>query len=238
MAEQPRAGRARAVGLLVAGALLLAAAATGAGPFLRADRDFVGRPFRVPRPLRIGDGSGGGGELPAGLRRAGDVAEVVLVVLTSAVLLALATAVLVVFVRGLARLRLLRARSDDAAMVDAYDGGEAVDDEGTEPLRRRLARELDLGGAALASGDPDEAVIACYLAMVAALAAGGTEARPHETPGELVERALAAHRVTPAAIGRLTELYREARYSRHPMDERRRAAARAALADVRRELVS
>ncbi|HVF19769.1 MAG TPA: DUF4129 domain-containing protein [Mycobacteriales bacterium] len=225
-----------AVGVL-GGGLAVAALATGAGPFLRADRDFVGRPFQVPRPLRFGPDHGTEA-LPAGLRRASDVAEIVLVVLASLVVLAMVVALLTVFVRGLARVRLLRLRTADSGVPDAYDAGELAEDEGTEPLRRKLRRQLELGAEALDGAEAHEVVIACYLALLDAVAASGVPPRAHETPTELLERVLAERAVSPAAIGALTAVYREARYSSHVVDAGMRERARAALADARRELAA
>jgi hypothetical protein len=222
---------------LLAGGLAVAAAATGAGPFLRSDRDFVGRPFKVNRPLRIGSADDTG-SLPPGLARASRVAEVVLVVLVTVVLVAIAAALGVVFVRGLARIRLLRMRAAATDVPDAHDAGELADDEGAEPLRRRLLRQLELSEEALGDSAAHEVVIACYLALLDAVAAGGTAPRPHETPTELLERVLAERHVTPAAVRALTDLYREARYSSHVVDEQMRAEARTALATARRELAA
>ncbi len=150
----------------------------------------------------------------------------------------MAAALLVVFVRGLARIRLLRMRASSADVPDSYDAGELADDEGPEPLRRRLLQQLELGEDALDDTAAHEVVIACYLALLDAVTAGGTSPRPHETPTELLERVLAERDVSPSSVRALTELYREARYSRHVVDEQMRAAARTALATARGELAA
>ncbi|HVE64642.1 MAG TPA: DUF4129 domain-containing protein [Mycobacteriales bacterium] len=232
--------RRRAAAVLALGAGLLAAAVTaGGGPYLRADRKVVVRPFRLGDRIDLSALFSGSStkELPSGLRRAGDIVEVVLVVVVSLVLVLLAAAVVAVVLRGLARIRLLRlARASAAEDVDPRDLGELVDDEATEPLRRRLARQIDVGVEALDDVDPREVVIACYLAMVETAAAAGTARRPHETSTELLERVLAERGVPAQALERLTALYREVRYSAHPVDDAMRAEARAALAAARAAL--
>ncbi|HVE99084.1 MAG TPA: DUF4129 domain-containing protein [Mycobacteriales bacterium] len=225
--------RRAAVALLAAG-LAGAALATGSGPYLRADQEFVGRPFRISRLFGDGFGGGSGREVPASLRRAADVFEAVLVLLVSLVLVVLVAAVLTVFVRGLTRIRLLRLRRAAAADVpDTHDGGELADDEGLTPLRRRLREQLAIGEESLATGEPAEVIVACYLAMLDAIAAHGVARRAHETPTELLDRVLAEYDVPPAALATLTDLYREARYSRHRIDAGMRTDARAALAAIR-----
>ena len=56
------------------------------------------------------------------------------------------------------------------------------------------------------------------------------------TPTELVAEVLGGFNVDPAAIERLAALYREARFSEHPIGEEQREAAREALQTVREGL--
>jgi hypothetical protein len=49
-------------------------------------------------------------------------------------------------------------------------------------------------------------------------------------------RVLTSFHAPPDAVGRLLELYRAARYSRHPLGEADRAAAMTALGDIRRAI--
>lgn len=120
-----------------------------------------------------------------------------------------------------------------AATPDAADA--AADDELRDRLRGGVAAGLeDLDEA----GDPRRAVIACWLRLERAVAEAGTPRRQAETPADLVTRVLAEQRVRPAGLQRLSALYREARYSRHELDEGVRRSARAALDDVRRDLTA
>ena len=88
----------------------------------------------------------------------------------------------------------------------------------------------------LSERDPRRAVIAAYVRMERELAAAGIPRAPHEAPFEYVDRALRALDVGEASLQRLTELYEQARFSTHEIDEAMRGAAIAALAEVRDEL--
>ncbi|MGV9279191.1 DUF4129 domain-containing protein [Streptomyces sp. NPDC003730] len=96
---------------------------------------------------------------------------------------------------------------------------------------RLLLSAVDSGRRALADGGEDarEAVIACYAAMEDALAASGVPRRASDSPADLLSRAVGAGFAPGQAATRLTALFREARYSSHPMDTSHRAAAAAAL---------
>jgi hypothetical protein len=89
-------------------------------------------------------------------------------------------------------------------------------------------------------GDARAAIVAAYAAMAARLASDlarrGRPASAADTPTELLDRAAGSGLVDGAAAGTLTQLFREARFSRHPMGEPERRAAEQALAQVRDEL--
>lgn len=121
-------------------------------------------------------------------------------------------------------------------------GAEPVPDAAGGPPPDRamtgaLAQAADAGLVQLADGPPRDAVIACWVLLEGAAATAGTARRPAETSTELTARVLREHRVSGDVLSRLADLYREARYSAHPLGEDARAAARAALGQVRRELV-
>jgi len=81
----------------------------------------------------------------------------------------------------------------------------------------------------LLQGEPRNAIVACWLRLEAAVASAGVERFASDTSSELTERVLAEASVDRAAIGELAALYREARFSSHPMGEAERSAAVAAL---------
>lgn len=112
------------------------------------------------------------------------------------------------------------------------------------PRRRAAATEemvaaLDAGLQDLATdGDPRGAVITCWVRLEQAAADAGTPRRPGDTPAELVTRLLREHRVDRGVLAGFAEVYREARYATHTVDERMRAEAVAALHRVRDDLTA
>ena len=144
------------------------------------------------------------------------------------------TAVLLItFLTAARSIRVCRRRDAPAAAPD-----DSLGDARPEQASARLDAAAQAGLADLSDEtDPRRAVIAAWLRLEAA-AAAGTVRRPAETPGELAERVLAEHAVSPVTLRRLVDLYREARYSSHEVDEHMRADARRALERLRRELTA
>lgn len=107
-----------------------------------------------------------------------------------------------------------------------------------DPVRvtRTLASASARGDALLDVGDPRNAVVACWEAFERGLTEAGVARQPWETSTELTVRALALVDADAAAVRRLAGLYREARFSEHPVGEAERAAAREALAAIRATL--
>lgn len=87
--------------------------------------------------------------------------------------------------------------------------------------------ELELGG------DPSQVVIAAYRNMEAALERGGLHRAGYEAPHEYVARALGLLSVEEEAIRRLTQLFEEARFSTHTIDDVMAAEAVEALRSIR-----
>lgn len=112
-----------------------------------------------------------------------------------------------------------------ASQPDATAGADEV----REALRAGLA-DLDAGG------DARRAIIACWLRLERVAAAAGTARLVADTPGDLVIRLLSQHRVSRAALERLADLYRRARYAPAVVGDDLASAARVALAQVDREL--
>jgi hypothetical protein len=105
------------------------------------------------------------------------------------------------------------------------------------PAAEPLAGALAAGAQALREDpDPRAAIIACYAAMERSLAEAGSPAEAADTPAEVLARATAGGLVRSSCASTLTGLFRRARYSSHPMTEDDRAAAMAALAEVRANL--
>ncbi|MFI7390967.1 DUF4129 domain-containing protein [Streptomyces tendae] len=99
---------------------------------------------------------------------------------------------------------------------------------------RLLLSAVHSGRRALAGtgADARAAVIACYAAMEDALAASGVPRHASDSPADLLSRAADAGLAPGSAAPRLTALFREARYSSHPMDASHRAAAADALEEI------
>ena len=125
------------------------------------------------------------------------------------------------------------ARRDRAALAA---GADQADGEAARLETAVVAAQEQLGGHA----DPRAAIVAAYAAMAATLSAGlarqGSSARASDTPTELLTRAVGSGLVSAGPASTLTELFREARFSRHPMGEPHRRAAEDALRAVRDEL--
>lgn len=102
--------------------------------------------------------------------------------------------------------------------------------------REELSGAVTAGADQIETGTPSDAIVACWLALERAAAAAGVARQPSETPAELTVRVLAACWVSRAALERLADLYREARFSAHGLPESARAEARDALRLLRREL--
>ncbi|MGQ4333475.1 DUF4129 domain-containing protein [Streptomyces hayashii] len=108
-----------------------------------------------------------------------------------------------------------------------------------EDEEERLARAVDSGRRALLDGaDTRAAVIACYVAMEESLADSGVARRASDSSQDLLDRAVAGGLPARAAAAELTVLFREARYSTHPMDGGHRDRAAAALAEIAESLRS
>jgi hypothetical protein len=108
---------------------------------------------------------------------------------------------------------------------------EALDD------RHRIAVAMAEDGAEqarlLEEGEPRNAIVECWHRFELQAARAGLGRRPAETSSELALRMLDAADVDRAAVTRLLELYREARFSGHDVGEDDRAAAVDALARIR-----
>lgn len=205
-------------------ALLLTAAAvlTPIGLLFFGRRATTGKPpvadYR-PVPGKPSSSSGQSGRLAPekkthGLELAHWIGQLVLAL----VVVAAVALVAYVTIRLLARLRL---SAKPIAGIEFEPLGPEVD---------QLAEAVAAGTEALEyAGDAREAVIACYSAMEQAVSAGGGGRRATDTPEDFLRRVTAAGLAPEEPARRLTDLFREARFSRHPIAEEQRDAAREAL---------
>jgi hypothetical protein len=106
---------------------------------------------------------------------------------------------------------------------------EAVEFDSLDDVADAISADADAQQSALQRGAPRNAIVECWLRLEATVVDAGVPRFPSDTSAEFTQRALATVSVDPAAIADLAALYREARFSDHPMDEDSRRAAIAAL---------
>ena len=85
-------------------------------------------------------------------------------------------------------------------------------------------------------GQVRDGVILCWRRLEQAAEAAGLRRSPAETSSDLADRLLASMPLSEAPLHRLAELYREARFSTHPIPAEAVAQARADLVQLRSEL--
>lgn len=106
----------------------------------------------------------------------------------------------------------------------------------TQDELEELARTLDDAIEDLRSEpDPRRAVVAAYARMEQALSYYGLARRPSETPYEYLRR-VARELDAEAPVAELTELFEEAKFSEHAVNEAMRGRAIDALVSVRAEV--
>jgi hypothetical protein len=107
-----------------------------------------------------------------------------------------------------------------------------------EPARLVEAITRDAGeqDGLLREGDPRNAIVAMWLRFEVQGDAAGVGRRPWETSSEYAIRILDLVSADSGAVNRLAGLYREARFSDHPITEDHRTEALQALAGIRRGL--
>lgn len=86
------------------------------------------------------------------------------------------------------------------------------------------------------TGEPRNAVVACWVALEDGLAASGAAPERSETSLDLTVRVLTRWEVDPTTLRTLAELYREARFSRHPITPAQRDDAVEALNEIHASL--
>jgi hypothetical protein len=99
-----------------------------------------------------------------------------------------------------------------------------------------LVHEMTRGLRSATEGSPRNAIVATWIRLEEATLAAGFEQRTWETPAEFVQRALTAYAVDEHDIGRLADLYREARFSAHRISEAHRDEAIDCLRRLRVQL--
>jgi hypothetical protein len=99
-----------------------------------------------------------------------------------------------------------------------------------------LVSEVAAGLRSAQEGSPRNAIVATWIRLEDATVAAGFEPRSWETPAEFVRRALTTYAVDEHDIGRLADLYREARFSAHRLTEAHRDEAIGCLRRLHQQL--
>jgi Domain of unknown function (DUF4129) len=147
----------------------------------------------------------------------------------------LAAATILLLVLSIAATVLGRRRTPPAAQAPPEESASTAGPVGGADLAR--AAELGLAAMGDLSRDPRAAIIACYLAMERELEKSpGTVPRDSDTPSEVLARAIEQQALPADSATVLVDLFEEARFSPHVMDEGHRADAMGALQSVQREL--
>jgi hypothetical protein len=124
--------------------------------------------------------------------------------------------------------------------VREQDEPEEVDFEVLgSPARVEAVMEEDAAAqraALVEDGEPRNAIVACWHRFETQAVRAGATRRPWQTTGEFVLEALEHVGADQGAVSTLADLYREARFSDHPMTEDDRRAALGALDAVHRSL--
>ncbi|PUA82009.1 DUF4129 domain-containing protein [Nocardioides currus] len=126
--------------------------------------------------------------------------------------------------RGLTAWR-LRRRYD--APVDA--DFETLEGGAPERVRQAIADDTDEQLRLLLDGEPRNAIVACWHRFELQAVDAGLPRHPWETSSEFALRMLERAEVDSTAVASLLELYREARFSEHALDEAHRERAATAL---------
>lgn len=98
-----------------------------------------------------------------------------------------------------------------------------------EEVAAAITAEAEAQRAALEQGEARNAIVACWSRLEHLVTDVGFEPDAADTAAEFTTRVLSHYPVDPVAIDDLAALYREARFSTHPMGETERAAALDAL---------
>ena len=124
-----------------------------------------------------------------------------------------------------ARLRLVRRRRQLSRRIGPRVSAAGGDEPAYDEAEPDLSEALDEGTRTIGEGSPRNAIVATWVHLEQAVEGERFPHRPEETPSELVERALSSYDLDGEAIRRLAALYREARFSTHPVTERHRREA-------------
>ena len=105
-------------------------------------------------------------------------------------------------------------------------------DETTRAVTEEMVRDAAGQRDVLLGGTPRNGIVECWHRFEEQAAQAGLSRRPWETSAEFTLRMLDLVEADSSAVNRLAALYREARFSDHPLDEHARSLAVAALDEI------
>lgn len=112
-----------------------------------------------------------------------------------------------------------------------------VEDEASvDVLPEELLEQARESEQLLARGTPGNAVVAAWVRLEDAVRGAGLRDDDSRTSSELVTTVIRGFGVRQAPLDELAALYREARFSRHPVGEEARTRAREALQEIQSDL--
>ena len=217
--------------VLVLAVLALAVLAAGGGRWASPPASATSAPTTAPSASPPPPPPAAGETSPPGKVRRDSRAESVTAYLVFGLVLVLVLVGLVLLA-GLAHRPVWRRwtrRHRTAGRTVEAAGPEAGDGALPAAVHRALRAVAD-------QPDAREAVVQAWLFLCEAAAAAGTPIRPAETATEYARRLATAHHLPTASVERLAGLYREARFSEHPVQPEQREAARSELQTLRSAL--
>jgi hypothetical protein len=113
----------------------------------------------------------------------------------------------------------------------------SIEDFLVPPVPEELLRSADARMALLEAGEPRNAIVAAWVDLEAAAAASGLPRHPAETSTEYTTRVISTWSVDRERLDDLGWLYREARFSLHPLGEEQRRRAIEDLQVLHEDLV-
>lgn len=217
--------------LLVVSLMVAWAALVGPGEVLTGDGPEPQRTTLSPTPSPT-DLEPTQGDGRAGSARENELLAVVVRVI-GMVLLVGVLGIFVALIGWLAK-ALWDARSRRTVIERAEIDFEVVDDPSR--VRELIVADGDAMLRALAGGEPRNAIVRCWERFEALGSQSGVVRAPAETSSEYALRVLDLVSADPQAVSILAGLFREARFSEHPVGEVERAAARTALERIHADL--
>ncbi|MGH1502159.1 MAG: DUF4129 domain-containing protein [Acidimicrobiales bacterium] len=119
-----------------------------------------------------------------------------------------------------------------------FGSGPRADVEPLPDVASAVVDEAEAQRAELLAGEPRNAIVRCWLRLEHDVASVGLTRHRAQTSAEFTESVLAGYSVDGDAIHTLARLYREARFSRHDLDEPTRREALDALDRLHRSLTA